>query len=63
MQVIVSDIIFTNLRYESRSPIEWIPLQKFARTQDREQQATVPSRMVKILAVLTLAFCALGMEA
>lgn len=63
MQVVVSDIIFTNQRYESRSPIEWIPLQKLARTQDREQQATVPSRMVKILAVLTLAFCALGMEA
>ena len=31
--------------------------------KNEEEQATMPSRMIKILAVLTLAFCALGMEA
>jgi glc operon protein GlcG len=62
MQVIVSGIIFNNPQQESRSLIKWIALQKFARTQEREEQA-MPSRMIKILAVLTLAFCALGTEA
>jgi uncharacterized protein GlcG (DUF336 family) len=62
-QVIVSDNIFTNQQYESRSLIKWIPLRKIARTQEREEQATMPLRMIKILSVLTLAFCALGMEA
>jgi uncharacterized protein GlcG (DUF336 family) len=36
---------------------------KFADMREEEEQATMKSRSFKILTVLTLAFCALGMEA
>jgi glc operon protein GlcG len=40
-----------------------ISLRNFARTREEEEQVTMPSRIFKILSVLTLAFCWLGMGA